>query len=125
MPEQALSTSVKTSTGPSTAIAPSRGTSFGWSAWIHSIAASEPITPRAPPRTESSTLAVSSWRRICRRVPPSATRTAISFSRASARASSRFATFAQAISSTKPTEPASTKSVRRTLPTTWSSRARC
>ena len=62
-------------------------------------------SPSAPPATASSTLSVSSWRTIRPRLAPSAARTAISFCRASARDSSRFATFAQAMSSTKPTAP--------------------
>jgi hypothetical protein len=48
-------------------------------------------------------------------------RTAISFCRASARASSRFATLAQAISSTSPTAPMSSHIFGRTLPTRSSS----
>ena len=47
------------------------------------------------------------------RLAPRAARTAISCWRASARDSSRFATFAHAISSTKPTAPMSTTSERR------------
>ena len=54
------------------------------------------------------------------RLAPSAARTAISCCRASARDSSRLATFAHAISSTKPTAPSSISSDRRTSPTTCS-----
>ena len=54
------------------------------------------------------------------RPAPRAARTAISRWRPSARDRSRFATFAQAMSSTKPTDPASTMSDRRTSPTTCS-----
>ena len=52
---------------------------------------------------------------------PRALRTAISFLREAAPASSKFATFAQPISNTQPTAPSSTSSVNRTLPTTRSS----
>ena len=54
------------------------------------------------------------------RVAPMAARTAISFCRARARESSRLATLAHAMSSTKPTAATSTTSERRTSPTTCS-----
>src|SRR5580693_3738504 len=57
----------------------------------------------AAPTTESSALSVKSWRKIRRRPAPRETRSAISRSRTAARASIRFATFAQAISSTNAT----------------------
>ena len=65
---------------------------------------------RTPPATASSTLSVSSCRTMRPRLAPRAARTAISRWRASARESSRFATFAQAISSTNATAPISTTS---------------
>ena len=46
---------------------------------------------------------------------------ATSFWRPAARVSSRFATLAQALSSTKTTDPSNTSMARRTSPTTWSS----
>ena len=74
-------------------------------------------TPSAPPRSDSTRLSVSSWRTIRRRPAPSADRTASSRSRAVARASSRLATFAQQISSTKPTTPRNSIEVSlRSLP---------
>ena len=61
-----------------------------------------------------------SCRAIRARPAPSAARTAISCSRSVARASSRFATLAHAISSTNPTAPKITSSACRTPPTTCS-----
>ena len=66
--------------------------------------------PSAPPASDSRTLSVSSWRTMRPRAAPSAARIAISRWRPVARTSSRLATFAQAISSTKPTAPSSTSS---------------
>ena len=60
-------------------------------------------SPSAPPASESSKLSVSSWRSRRIRDAPSALRIATSLCRAMARESSRFATLAQAISSTSPT----------------------
>ncbi len=62
-------------------------------------------TPRTPPAVASSRLSISSWRMRLPRPAPNASRTAISFCRAEARAISRFARFEQAISSTRPTIP--------------------
>ena len=63
----------------------------------------------SPPISESSTLSTSSCRTMRQRVAPSDTRTDISRARAAERASIRFATLAQAISSTKPTAPISAR----------------
>ena len=73
----------------------------------------------------STTLSVISCLMIRPRAAPSAPRTAISRSRLAARASSRFATFAVAMSSRQPTAPSSTYRIRRTSPTTasWSGTA--
>ena len=60
-------------------------------------------TPNVPPSTESITLSVKSCRATRARPAPSASRTAISFCRAAARASISPATFAQAISKIMPT----------------------
>ena len=54
------------------------------------------------------------------RLAPSAMRTAISFCRSTARASSRLATFAHAISSTSATAPVSRSSAGRMFCTSWS-----
>ena len=75
--------------------------------------------PTAPPARLTSTLSVMScWSRRSR-VAPSAVRTAISFERVAARARSRLATLAQAMSSTNPTAPSSTSSAGRTFPVAW------
>ena len=70
-------------------------------------------TPRTPPMSDSIRLSVSSWRTTRRRSAPSADRIASSRVRAVARASSRLATFAQQISSTKPTTPRKSSDVWR------------
>ena len=69
--------------------------------------------PRAPPKSASSVLSVSSWRTSRPRPAPSAARIASSRLRRSMRDSIRLATLAQAISSTQPTAPSSTSSVGR------------
>ena len=61
------------------------------------------ITPAMPPAPASSRLSISSCRTIWLRLAPIAVRIAISRRRDAARASSRLATLAQAISSTRPT----------------------
>ena len=66
--------------------------------------------PTRPPASESVTLSTSCRRTRRMRLAPSARRTAVSFSRAEARVSSRLATLAHAISSTRPTMPISTTS---------------
>ena len=58
-----------------------------------------------PPATASSTLSTSACVTICRRDAPIASRTAVWPRRATARASSRLATLAQAMSSTSPHTP--------------------
>ena len=65
-------------------------------------------SPTSPAASVSVRLSVSSWRRIAARLAPMAVRTAISRSRAAARAMSRLARFAHAISSTRPTIAIST-----------------
>ncbi len=59
-------------------------------------------TPHSDPAQASNRLSERSWRISRPREAPSASRTAISFSRVDARASIRFARFAQAINSTRP-----------------------
>ena len=70
-----------------------------------------------PPVSASSRLSLHIQRVRSQRLAPSASRTAASCDRAVARTSSRFATLAQAISSTSPTAPISTSSGDRALPT--------
>ena len=67
------------------------------------VSATASAIPTAPPTSERSTLSVSSWRTSCHRVAPIDSRTAISRCRMKPRAISRLATFAHAISSTRPT----------------------
>ena len=69
-------------------------------------------------QSPSKTLSVSSCRTSRCHPAPSAVRIATSFCRPLARVSRRFATLAQAISSTSATDPSSTSNARRTLPTT-------
>ncbi len=76
--------------------------------------------PSPPPNSDSRTLSVSNCRRILARPAPRAARRAISFRRAVARDRRRLATFAQAISSTIPTEENKSSSLPRTSPTTSS-----
>ncbi len=63
--------------------------------------------PSTPPTDASARLSIRNCVNICRREAPTEARTATSLCRAAPRASSRFATLAQAISSTKPTAPSS------------------
>src|SRR5215472_9820900 len=75
------------------------------------------MTPSSPPARPRSALSV----RLCRtkrpRLAPSATRMANSRSRETARASIKLATFAHAISSTRPTAPSKSQSVDPVSPT--------
>ena len=83
-----------------------------------------PTTPNAapatPPASERIMLSVNNCRMIRPRPAPIAARIAISRRRPTARASNRFATLAQAISSTKLTAPRSTSREDRTLLTSAS-----
>ena len=65
-------------------------------------------SPIVPPPSVTTAVSVRSWRTSRAREPPSAARTASSRERPTPRATRRLATFAQAISSTKPTTPPST-----------------
>ena len=67
-------------------------------------------TPSVPPRSASNRLSVMSCANSRPRLAPIDARTASSRCRAVPRASSRLATFTQAISSTKPTTPSSSQS---------------
>ncbi len=74
--------------------------------------------PAAPPSADSTIDSVSSWRMTRPRPAPRTTRMAISFCRASDRASIRFATLAHAMSRTAPTAISSTTSAGRISPNT-------
>ena len=80
-----------------------------------------PTTPSArpnrPPSSDSTRLSVISWRAMRPRAAPIAARIAISRWRTVARTSSRLATFAHAINSTKLTAPTRIHSDDRTLRT--------
>ncbi len=111
---------MKASTGSESSISPARGRYSAArrpSALAPQLASTRPI---APPTTASTRLSVRSWRTSRIWLPPRAVRTAISRSRAVARASSRLATLAQPIRSTKPTAPSRIRSAGRTSPTTCS-----
>lgn len=75
--------------------------------------------PATPPAAESSRLSVINWRTMRARLDPMARRMAISFCRAAARAVSKLARFAQAMSKTSAVTPMRTSSgfsyVRRRL----------
>jgi len=81
------------------------------------------ISPSPPPAAAITTLSVSNCRTRRIRLAPRAVRSAISLRRDAARASSRLATLAQAMSSTTPTAPSNTNSARPVSPTI-SSRSR-
>ena len=89
------------------------GSVAGTSRFSSGTAISATITPSAPPTPASSRLSVISCRIMRSRPAPIAVRTASSRRRPSARASSRFARFAQAISSTHAAAPQSASSSSR------------
>ena len=70
--------------------------------------------PSAPPKNAISRLSVNNCRTMRQRVPPIASRMAISFCLAEALASRRFATFAHAISRTSPTAASTTAPIPNT-----------
>ena len=95
----------RASTGPSSRTWSSRGMEAGLAPRIARMAAAAKASPAAHPARPSTRLSVRSWRTIRPRPAPSAARTAISRDRAAPRASSRFATLTQAISSTQSDRP--------------------
>ena len=99
---------------------PTRGRPAVFTASSARIPAVPRSRPSAPPTNDSMRLSVSSCRMMRPRPAPMAARTAISRLRVVARASSRFATFAHAMSSTKLTAPSSSQSVGRTFATSAS-----
>ena len=109
-PARSVSPAANDSTTASTRTAGTGSRLGGSDALIARTAHTAATMPIAPPIAESATLSTSSCRstRLC--VAPIATRTAISFCRDADRESSRFAMFAQAMSSTKATAPSSTSS---------------
>jgi hypothetical protein len=113
MPVRTETASVKASTGPSMPTSLARVVKRAVKATSRSRPAAASASPITPPISASSVLSVSSWRTSRPRPAPSAARIASSRLRRSMRDSIRFATLAQAISSTQPTAPSSTKSVGR------------
>ena len=83
------------------------GSEAGTSLASNGTAAAATSTPSAPPASASTRLSVINWRTSRSRPAPMAALTASSLWRASPRASSRFARFAQAISSTQIAAPLS------------------
>ncbi len=112
----------KASADASTVTSSRRGRSGGASATSAATPTRATSAPAIPAATASTTLSVRSWRTRRARPAPTAARTTISRPRAEARASSRLATLAQAMSRTKPTAPSRTKSVCRVSPTMASCR---
>ncbi len=77
-------------------------------------------TPRDPPATVRSRLSLMKARITWSRLAPTATRSATSRWRTSARTNRRLATLAHAMTSTRPTVPRRIHRVRLTSPTIWS-----
>jgi hypothetical protein len=107
---------VKRKTVRLTPISASRGKFAGFNETNRSRLQMARTKPTAPPSTARTMLSVRSSRMTRDRLAPSAPRMAISLCRAAARASSKFAMFAQAISKTKATAARSTISIGRTSP---------
>ena len=105
--------SVNATTVPSIASSFTRGRFVGLKATSARTVHHASSSPIAPPTSDNNRLSVSNCRMRSHGRAPSAVRIATSFCRAAARASSRFATLAQAIRRTKPTAPRSTNSAGR------------
>jgi hypothetical protein len=111
MPESRDTKVVKRSTCPSMRTSASEGSvNGGMRAMIPPRRRWASNTPSAPPAAASTRLSVRNCANTRPRLAPRAARTATSRWRNVPRASSRFATFAQAIRSTKPTAPRSSHS---------------
>jgi hypothetical protein len=121
-----LAHTANSSASPSTRTASRRGRLAGF----NHVNARMPVpairSPTMPPPAASTRLSVDSWRSSRPRLAPSAPRTAISRSRTVARARSRCATFAHAMTSTNPTAANSARSAGRACFTTssWSGTTR-
>ena len=101
----AMKATVPVSTDVSSRLACSAGKNDGSTSDVQSASR----RPQAPPPMPRSGLSVSSWRTRRDRPAPSASRTAISRSRAIARETRRPATFAQAMTRTSPTAPSESR----------------
>ena len=113
---------VKASARPSIATLPALGRSAPPRVSRASIAKTARAAPRAPPRTARMTLSARKRLKSRPRPEPRALRIATSRSRAAERASSRLATFAQAMRRTKRTAACRTQSATLSSPTYMSSR---
>ena len=111
---------VNASTAPSIRTCWKRGIFFGLRPPIASMPQIARSRPNPPPIRARSTLSASIWNVSRLRLAPSAARTAISLRRPAARASSKFARFAQVIKRTKPTAPSRSQRVPRYSPTALS-----
>ena len=120
MPVNTEIESVNANTHPSSVTMIEAGSRSARNARISFTANCARSRPRAPPAIESRVVSV----RICcttrLRLAPKAVRMAISLRRASAFATNKFATFAQAMSRTNATAPNNTSSAGRMSPTIWS-----
>ncbi len=117
-----VSTAAAAKTAASTRTSFSRGASAGARATSASTPHMPSSRPATPPAAAMTRLSVASCRTIRPRLAPSAMRVASSRRRPDARASSRLAMLAQAMSSTKVTAPASATSAGRICPVTRSAR---
>ena len=113
-------TSANASTLASMPTSPRRGNPAGAAAMSAATIHRANSRPSSPPASASRQLSVTNCATRRLRLAPSAARTPSSLVLAVARASSRFATFAHAISSTSATAPASRFRVGRVSPTSCS-----
>ena len=117
IPESTAAAALNSSTRRSTVASSIRGSPSGAIVWKPRSSPNARPHPLAPPATATSRLSVSARRTRRKREAPSAARTAISRSRPTARANSRLAILAQAISSTASTAPNSASEAARASPT--------
>ena len=108
---------VNARTRPSSATSPARGSDVPNESTMSPVVQLAARNPTAPPASASTVLSTRSCWMIRPRPAPTAARIASSRARPSTRAKSRFARFAQAISSTHPTAPSSTSRPHRTSDT--------
>ncbi len=116
-PVTTASTTVNASARPLTSIDSHGGSGTGTTDLSRRTSHNESSMPSVAPPTASTMLSVSSCRVRTQLDAPSALRTATSRARPDARASSRFATFAQAMSSTNPTAPRNVYRIAGARPT--------
>ena len=109
--------------GASIRIASAKGSDSGAAAINARTSENASASPAAPPPAARRRLSIINWRTIRPRLAPSAARNATSRARSAPRASSRFARFTHAMSSTSPTPPISTSRPVRTSGSTMSSRS--